>query len=134
MVFIMTFNCWACDVPTKIELIQFLEGASIWTEVKDDKSFELAETRPVFLEIPFDNKDGISIRWGDNHIKGSDITMCWADPDHRGIAIKKGFFKTTFKKVRPGLLKSWIPIDGDLFYRKDPEVIRPVKLREPAKD
>lgn len=125
---------WGCLSPSSEELTQFFEGSPFWTEVQDKKSFELAKKRPVFLLISFTDPSGTRIRWGDNAIKGNDISLCWKTFRRKKIVIHKGFFKTTLVKVEKGLLKSWIPFDGDLYYRNDKEVKRPSKQRELAEE
>ncbi len=124
----------ACFQPSASELRDFFEEASLWTEVEAADQMILAKQRPVFLSIDFNNPSATEIRWGDNLISGDSLSLCWKTEGKKKIEIRKGFFKTTLIKVQPGLLKSWIPIDGDLFYRKDAEVNKPLKKRELAED
>ncbi len=124
----------ACFQPSPVELREFFEDASLWTEVESADEIILAKQRPVFLRIAFNKPSVTEIRWGDNLISGDSLSLCWKTEAKKKIEIRKGFFKTTLIKVKPGLLKSWIPIDGDLFYRKDAEVKKPLNKRELAED
>lgn len=132
LILINVLPAWSCLQPSSEELSVFFEDSAFWTEVEDSKSFELAKRRPVFLFIAFNANEGTRIRWGDNSISGSDLSLCWKNYKKDQIVIRRGFFKTTLVKVAPGLLKSWIPLDGDLFYRKDAEVKRPTQGRDLA--
>ena len=132
-ILISSVTSGACLKPTVSELKVFFEETMSWTEVKNSESFELAERRPVFLYVPFDKPNEIKIRWGENFVAGDALSVCWAQPEKREIFIRQSFFQTKLIKIKPGLLKSWIPIDGDLYYRKDHLVQKPEKLRAPAK-
>jgi hypothetical protein len=123
---------WSCPPPTPDELRDFFEGSQNWTEVQHATSHQIAERRPVFLNIAFDQPNSTKVTWGDNVIGGSSLSLCWAQPDKEAIMIRKGFFRTILVKVEPGLMRSRIPIDGNLFYRKDSEVQRPGQKRVPA--
>ncbi len=130
-----SISAWSCLVPQIQDLALFFEGVSKWTEVQNDKSFLLALKRPVFLNIALKKDQNTEIRWGSDKIKGEDIQLCWRNSKKDKLQITKGFMRVTLVKVEPGLLKSWIPFDGDLFYRKDSQVIQPkVKARSLAED
>lgn len=123
---------WACFSPTSAELADFFEGSENWTEVESASSFQLASNRPVRLQIDFKDSKNTQIRWGDHLIKGDEISLCWTSRKKNKIQIRRRFFKTTLVKVKTGLLKSWIPIDGDLYYRKDTEVQKSEKPQKLA--
>ena len=125
-------SSFACVKPAHSELVDFFEGSSHWTEVKDSESFEIAPKRPVFLQVPLKRKDNLKIRWGDNQVDDKDLSVCWAEPEKKTLLIRRFFFKTRLIKVKKGLLKSWIPIDGDLYYRQDNLVQRPSLKRQIA--
>lgn len=121
-IFFLCLSAESCEVPTTAELSSFFEGSQLWTEVEGPDSFRLETHNPVFLHIGFDDLTTTSIRWGDKIISGSEISLCWRSPDKRGLVITRLFFRTTLTKVKPGLMKSWIPFDGDLYYRKQSEI------------
>ena len=133
-IFLASFSALACVTPSEGELRSFFEGSPQWTEVREADDARLAEKRPVHLKIGFKDTLTTMIKWGDNVIKGTEIQICWYSEEKKSIRIKKGFFRITLIKVKEGLLKSWIPFDGDLFYRKDHEVIRATKNRGLAED
>lgn len=132
--FLASLSVWACVVPTTAELQQFFEGESRWTEVENEKSFLLALKRPVFLQIDFKKGHQSKIKWGSESVDDSRLSLCWRGHKRNRLQIRRGFFGVTLIKVSPGLMKSWIPIDGDLYYRKDSEVIRPVRSRDLAEE
>ena len=123
---------WSCLLPSEKELREFFEDSAFWTEVEDQDSQMMATTRPVFLYIHFSQPEYTKIRWGTNVIEGSDLSLCWKSTKRRKLEIRRRFFRTTLVKLKDGLMKSWIPIDGDLYYRKDAEVQRPTQDRNLA--
>ncbi len=131
---LQTSFAWSCLNPTGDELSHFFEGSSLWTEVTNENSHTSAENRPVFLNISFTNSEKTQIQWGTNVIKGADISLCWRTRNRKKLQIRRRFFTTTLIKIKPGLMKSWIPFDGDLYYRKDAEVKRPSQDRQLAEE
>lgn len=127
--YLLTQVVWSCWQPTPPELFSFFEGSAHWTEVESAKSDQLEKRNPIFLHIDFKLNKNNRIQWGSEEINGTEISMCWTSPEKKSLRITKGFFRTTLIKVKPGLLKSWIPFEGDLFYRKHSEVKRPIKKR-----
>lgn len=123
---------FACLAPTHGELSAFFEGDTQWTEVQSADSFELASKRPVHLSIDFEQQSNIRILWGEDKILGKDITLCWKSKKRNKLQIRKTFFQVTLIKVKPGLLKSWIPMDGDLYYRKNKQVLGSQSKRQIA--
>jgi hypothetical protein len=134
LIFFTMLPAWSCLHPSTKELQVFFEGSRFWSEVRDANSRQLEPRNPVFLLVSFTDPKGTRIRWGDQVISGSDLSLCWRDDKKKKIVIRKNFFTTTLIKVKEGLLKSYIPFEGDLFYRKDSEVQRPSSDRGLAED